>query len=286
MTRLRSQRYLGIDLSGAKNNKTSVAVIEFFPEAKKIFLLDIQDRMGQKKSDDSDIELINFIKEEKNKLKKVGINAPLQYPLCVHCPRKKCPLPKKCTVPPVKWGIQKMNALSKKKNIHEDTPKIKSFTPYTQRAVEIWLRYEVFPKINKNFQFEIDETLGGNKGPLTARAHFLQKHLGSIETVEVLPKLTLAILVQNLSLNQRYFKRYRDLEEGTLARRKLLDELLEWSEIFVYEKDIKKLCEQLSSFDAFLAAYTALLSDLNETVTHPKNYPLDGGWIEYPKIIK
>ena len=40
------ERFLGLELAGAKNNKTALSILEYYPREQKIFLLDIRDRIS------------------------------------------------------------------------------------------------------------------------------------------------------------------------------------------------------------------------------------------------
>jgi hypothetical protein len=269
-----TRRYFGLELAGAKNQKTSLAVLEFYPKEKKIFLLDIFDRITQREDQTTDEALLEVIHEMDEDLAKIAVNVPLELPPCICCTRKDCASPSQCLHPSVKW----VNANFKK------SPKSKEFTPYTQRPIEIWIRHEVFPQLPKTSLFEIDETLGGNKAPLTARMHFLKKHLSGIALVEVWPKLSVAILAHQMGIPKRVVSTYRQLENGIQSREEILTRLAKEREIFIYEADMRKLSQSLACFDAFICAFTALLSDQNECVKAPTGFPINSGWIEYPEL--
>ncbi len=273
------KRYLGLELSGAKNSKTSLSVLEYFPKEKKVFLLDVHLGIGADELHDSDQVLIETLQDhaEGSSDVKIGVNVPLSLPPCIGCTRKSCPLPKNCTVPEVKW----MRLFSER-----HSPKAKNFTPYTQRPIELWLKQEVLAKIPEKLRFELDETLGGNKAPLSARMHFLQHHLQKFSFHEVLPKLTVALLMLKLKLNARTIRNYRQLEDGAYARQIILERMAEHLDIFIYDRDIKKLTHHLGAFDSFLCAYTVLLYDLNECAPASKHFPASSGWIHYPNELK
>jgi len=131
--------------------------------------------------------------------------------------------------------------------------------------------------------FEIDEALGGNKAPLAARMHYLRRHLGSFDLLEAWPKLTVAVLGGQLGLSRRTLSSYRHLEQGIHARGEILECLTERHGIFIYERDMKKLSQSLASFDAFICAYTALLSSVGQCAKPPKGFPVASGWVQYPK---
>lgn len=284
-----SKRYLGLELAGAKNQKTSLAVLEYYPKEGKTFLLDIHEKISGKGYEQShghshtainpDEALLQLIHEFSSGVTRMGVNVPLELPPCLFCTKRGCKPGGKCSSPPVKW----MRDITRKA---ARNPQLKAldFTPYTQRPIELWIRYQVLPKLYPHERFEIDETLGGNKAPLTARMTFLKRHLGSLHLSEVWPKLTIGTIAESLGLNKRTISSYRKLEEGVHAREEILETLTEKKNIFIYEKDIRRIAASLSCFDAFLCAYTALLSDLNATQAPPHGFPLSTGWVEYPII--
>ncbi len=272
-----SKRYLGLELSGAKNYKTVLAALEFYPKERKIFLLDIYEKIAPREPDESaDDALLDLIQELKDGVARIGVNVPLQLPPCIECNK-----PGDCKTPPVRWMKEatKKAARLKDKNIRP-----LPFTPYTQRPIELWVRYNVMPKLPESSRFEIDETLGGNRAPLAARMVFLKRQLKAFDLVEVWPKLTVAILAQEFGLNRKVIAGYRHLEQGIHAREVILDALAENHGIFIYERDIRKLAHNLGSFDAFICAYTALLSDTQRTVRAPAGFPVSSGWVQYPEL--
>lgn len=279
-----SKRYLGLELAGAKNQKTSLAVLEYYPKEGKTFLLDIHEKMNSKGSPHaqvahSDEILLSVIHEFSSGVTKMGVNVPLELPPCIFCTKKSCKPGGRCSSAAVKW----MRDITRKA-ARNPLLKALDFTPYTQRPVELWIRYQVLPKLSPHERFEIDETLGGNKAPLTARMAFLKRHLGALTLTEVWPKLTIGALSHTMGLNKRTITSYRKLEEGVHAREEILETLTEKKNIFIYERDIRRIAASLSCFDAFLCAYTALLSDLNATQAPPHGFPLASGWVEYPHL--
>jgi len=273
-----SQRYLGLELSGAKNNKTSLAVLEYYPSEQKAFLLDIFDRVSVHEDQSSDEALLELI-EEFGKIACMGVNVPLQLPPCIQCTRQICKKAGKCLDPSVKW----MRETNRKLARGPERKSVREFTPYTQRPVELWMRYQVLPKLPPSHRFEIDETLGGNRAPLTARMHFLQRQLGKTALVEVWPKLSVALLGLGLGISRRTISSYRHLETGTHAREEILETLIEKKGVFVYERDLRKLSSSLVCFDAFICAYTALLSATQKCAKPPAGFPVGSGWVQYPK---
>jgi hypothetical protein len=273
-------RYLGLELSGAKNQKTAVAALEYYPRERKVFLLDIFERIAGRTSakstqtgDEALLEVLGELTEEHEPgTVHLGVNVPLSLPPCAECTRKTCPMPRNCTVPAVKW----MRSLTRRHAKGLD------FTPYTQRPAELWIRHHVMERLPESHRFEIDEALGGNKAPLTMRMHFLMRHLPNLHVIEAWPKLTIACLAEELGLSKRVVSGYRNLEEGVHSREEILEALAEKRGIFIYERDMTKLSTNLASFDAFLCALTALLSDTESCEKVPAGFPENAGWVHYP----
>jgi hypothetical protein len=280
MSAPQSKKYLGLELAGAKNQKTAIAALEYYPKGNKTFLVEIYDRFPS--GDQALLQLLDELKPSTPRSGRMGVNVPLELPPCVSCTRKTCPTAQHCNVESVKW----MRELTTQAEHELKNSKIRvhEFTPYTQRPVELWIRYEVLPKLPPSHRFEIDEALGGNKAPLTARMNFLKRHLKDIRLSEVWPKLSIAILAQQMGISKRTIARYRHLEDGVHAREEILETMSETYRIFFYERDVQKLAHSLAAFDAFVCAYTALLSDLNHCAEVPDGFPLASGWVDYPAL--
>lgn len=314
-----TRRYLGLELAGAKNQKTALAALEFYPKEKKIFLLDIYDKITGHRAagepahphgthhpahaahtsgplshsgpyglttagDEALVELLHELTDDVDpRSVKMGVNVPMQLPPCIACSRKSCQKPTACTVASVKWMREANRKAEKLAKTDARLPRVTEFTTYTQRPVELWVRYHVMSKLPESHRFEIDESLGGNKAPLAARMHFLQRHLEELAMVEVWPKLTIALLALALDLPKRTIQTYRRLEEGVHAREQILETLAERQDVFIYERDVRKLSHSLPAFDAFVCAYTAYLADTQQCAKAPSGFPAASGWVHYPQ---
>ena len=274
------RRYLGLELSGAKNQKTAIAVLEYYPKEKKVFLLDLYDRIHEE-GKTSDEALLNLLEELRESVVKMGVNVSLDLPPCIECTRKACLTPAGCLLPAVKW----MRDLTKKAARNPElAKKVREFTPYTQRPIELWIRYQVLPKLPEAFRFEVDETLGGNRAPLNARMHYLMKHLKAYGLFEVWPKLTIAVLAVELGWTRRMVLNYRNLEEGAQMREKMLESLARHRGIFIYDRDVRKLSNSLAGFDSFISAYTAMLADNSGCEEAPHSFPAGQHWLQFPHL--
>jgi len=261
------RRYLGIELHGAKNDKTAIAAIEYYPKEQKIFLLDLYDRVPPRPGQTRDDALMELLSELNVNIARTGVHAPLQIPTCFGCKIKECNV--RCKHPAVKW-------------VHDHFPNIE-FTGYTQRPVEAYIREELLEHFRPETRFDFDETLGGSRAALTARMGFLKPRLKSFSLIEVWPKLTFAILTEKFKIPKRLSTQYRKLEAGAGARYEILEILTQHGQVFIYDRDLQKISENLNCFDAFLCAFTAYLDDLGFCKKPPKGFPKETGWVSYPQ---
>lgn len=271
---LQPKRFLGLALSGPRTSKTSLASIEFYPREKKVFLLDLHEKIEPEANESADECLLRMINEAHTDGAILGINIPLELPPCISCTRKSCPMPERCTVSEVKWMREYLRKLKRRDEI----------IPYTTRPVEIYLRHSVISHLPKSLQFEIDEALGSNRAPLLARYRFLERHLRAVSTVETHPKLSLVSLAIRHGLDRKTVENYRDLELGIHAREQIIEFFVKDIGVFIYERDARTFAQSLPAFDAFLCAYTALLYDLGFCEDRPRGYPRSASWIAYPKM--
>ncbi len=271
------RRYLGLDLSGAKNPKTALSALEYYPRERKIFLLDVYDRVLQLEDQTTDEALIELIRELTTPSTRLGVNVPMSLPPCFQC---KCKKPLECSSPAVKWVkklTRRLGKVSSSRGI-----RVLPFTPYTQRPIEAFVRYSILPRLAEPLRFEIDETLGGNRAPLTARMRFLLPGLQDLHPVEVWPKLSVVLFAEELGLSRRVLQSYRQLESGIDARTEILERICQTQGVFIYDRDLKKLATSLAAFDSFVCAYTAWLSDMGLCQKEPAGFPAKSGWIAVP----
>jgi hypothetical protein len=276
-----SRRFLGLELSGAKSERTAVAALEFYPKEKKIFLLEVFDRIGAGSDSSGDEALLEVLHELRSGVAAMGVNVPLTLPPCLACKSRSCTAPGKCSNPASRW--MRSYARRATRGQSKKAVKARQITPYTQRPVELWMRHHVLPNLPEPSQFEIDEAMGGTKAPLTARMNFLQRCLGDLKLKEVWPKLTIATLAPALHLSRRTLASYRHLEQGAHCRAEILDALAHHHGVFIYERDQRKLASSLAAFDAFFCAYTALISDNGQCHKPPTGFPVASGWVEWPR---
>jgi hypothetical protein len=304
---LETRRYLGLELAGAKNQKTALAALEFYPKERKIFLLDIFDRISQPdgheargkagartkgvfalttSGDEALLELIEELTEGAPRDSvSLAVNVPLQLPPAITaCARKGCgSKPSVEAQRAARWMYDAHRKAERQQSHIERVPRVTEYTTYTQRPVELWVRYQVLSRLPESHRFEVDETLGGNKAPLTARMNFIRRHLGDLRVLEAWPKLTVACLAEALELPRRTLEDYRQLDKGLHAREEILEKLTDKQDVFIYERDVRKLAASLAAFDAFVCAYTAYLADTHRCAKIPTGFPVSSGWVHYPQ---
>lgn len=269
-----AKRFLGLALSGPRTTKTALASIEFYPREKKVFLLDLHEKIEPEAGESADECLLRMLAEGSSHETVLAVNVPLETPPCIECTRKTCPMPEKCSVGEVKWMREYLKKQKRKEEV----------IPYTTRPVELFLRHSIVSSLPRGLQFEIDEALGANRAPLLARYRFLSRHLKNTKTIEVHPKLSLIALAIRHGLDRKMVENYRDLERGISAREQIIEFFVKDLGVFIYERDARTFAQSLPAFDAFLCAYTALLSDLGTCEERPKGFPKDSSWIAYPQM--
>jgi hypothetical protein len=161
---LRMVRFAGVSLGGGKTDKTAVAVIDYFPDQKRVFLRTLKDKLSGKDGATADEALYVLLTKEESDLSLIAFDVPLQLPKCFRC-ELRCPGVEKCVQPEVKWmrNVHKGRAKEKRPN--------KMFTPYTERAAEIFIAHKL------EEAFHPPHAMGSNAAPLTARARFLPRRI-------------------------------------------------------------------------------------------------------------
>lgn len=261
-------RFIGISLAGGKSDKACVAVLEYYPENKKIFLSRLFEKIKSDEKISGDLKIHELIEQNLETTKFVAFDTPWSLPNCITCVQK-CPGYESCHEPHIEWMWHHQDDRLKKKR-----PK-KLFTPYTQRCIEMHFQTEL------EEAFNLHHALGANSAPLLARAAFIQKRL-SADCIEVYPKLTLWRLGKILDVKTSHLRDHRAAFGGDEARAQFLKSLNENNIAFVYHQDMKQMVENNHAFEAFLCGFTAFLKFLDLTEKRPKGFPAKENWIEFP----
>jgi len=259
-----------VSIGGGKSDHTSLVVLDYYASQGKLFLTHIYDSIKPHEEISSDQYLLEIIKEHRENVKFLAVDAPLALPFCVDCKCKAQNI-QDCRQKEVVWMWKVFRKLKRKK------PKAKLFTPYTTRACEIFLTAEF-----DEAEFHPIEALGSNTAPLTARIQFLRKRLKGLKVIEVQPKVTVWRVGRRFKIAQSHLKHYKHSMGGDESRHAILQGLVKHDVTFIYQADFNKLVENINSFDAFMAGLTGFLKFLGQTEKPPKDFPNQTGWIEIP----
>ena len=261
-------RALGLELSGAKNDRTALVSLDFYPKTKRLILSDLESKItgvDEISADETLVELISAQVESAPHFSGIGVHGPTSLP--PYLETKDARFPQKSSHPQVRW----MNETWKKLR-----PRPRPFVPYLQRPAEIWLRYFTPEK------FQMPDALGSNSAPLAARLHFLSQHLPE-PVCEVFPKATLSRVISSLGLAKSIVRDHADLERGISTREQFFTQLVKKiPQIFIYEKDLDFMILNINAFYAFLAALTQHLLFRRQCESPPKSFPKSATWVYLP----
>ncbi len=276
-------RFAGVALGGGKTERTAVAVLEYYPESKRVFLRALRDRVKTEPSISSDETLFHLLTVEEVGLETIAFDAPLQLPKCIRCDLI-CPGFEACRLPEIRWLWDEHEARGKKKRPN------KVFTPYTERCAEVAIANHL------EEPFHPPHALGANAAPLAARAHFLARRITrkrvlnparpdstDPQLIEVYPKLSVWRIGRDLKVPKSHLRFHRHAVDSDESRLFFLKQLMEREIAFIYQQDLKTLIDSPQAFDAFIAALTAFLKYRGQTVPRPDGFPKDEIWIEFPE---
>jgi hypothetical protein len=266
-------RFAGVALGGGKTDKTAVAILDFFPDQNRVFLRSLRDRVAGKHASKpgeeitADEALLSVLNEEEQDLAIIAFDVPLTLPVSIGGSKS-----------------EEEKVLAWMRKTHERRAKEKRpnkmFTPYTERAAEIYISNEL------EEPFHPPHALGSNAAPLTARAQYLKKRLKQT-LIETYPKLTLWRIGQDLQMPKSHLRFHRHSVDSDEARHFILKTLIEKEIAFIYQQDMKTMVENNIPFEAFLCAITAFLHYRGQTEKPPRDFPRTEAWIEFPvRLIK
>ncbi|MBC7464630.1 MAG: DUF429 domain-containing protein [Bdellovibrio sp.] len=264
-------RFLGVSLAGGKSDKACVALIEYYPKNQKIFLSRLYEKIKSEERISADLKIHELIEQNKDTLEYVAFDVPWRLPSCITC-QLPCPGYEVCKEPHITWMWSHFETKNKKKK-----PK-KIFTPYTQRATEMYMATEL------EETFMLHNALGSNTAPLLARANFITKRMPpQLKCIEVYPKLTLWRIGRTLDVMKSHLRHHRAAFGGDESRRLFLHAMSERNLTFIYHQDMKQMIENSHAFDAFMCALTGFLKYKGLTEKKPVDFPPYEDWIEFPK---
>ncbi len=256
-------RSLGLELAGAKSDRTALAILDYYPKSQRLILVDVNSSLHETDEENGDEVLIAALNKaaecKKGRLTGISISAPM-------------------SLPPFFLGAQGVGESKWLKRIwtHLKTPKPKPFLNYLQRPAEVYLKY-LSPE-----NFEIPEALGSNMAPLTARVQFLEKNLPQT-AIETYPKGVVRRICSNLGLAKNLARYYTDFDKGLPYREDFILQMLHnLPQIFMYDRDMEKITFQLNHFHAFFAAFNQHLYYAKQTEKPPQDFPKKAAWIHIP----
>jgi hypothetical protein len=264
-----SERFLGLSLAGGKTDKACLALIDYYPAQKKVFLSQLYHSIHSDDSISADSKITELILGLKNKIKFLAVDHPWRLPQCLRC-QLSCPGYEACQEPHVKWF---WTEFKKQRKVNKAA---KIFTPYTQRCVETLISSQLETK------FEISHALGANAAPLLARAQFLHRRTDKVNWIEVFPSLSVWRIGKHLKMKKSDLKSYRKSAVGESCRGQILENLQKHDVVFLYKEDVQIMIHSVHAFDAFICAYTAFLKNSSQTEKVPPNFPSGEDWIEFP----
>ncbi|MEK2687906.1 DUF429 domain-containing protein [Bdellovibrio sp. GT3] len=260
-------RFIGISLGGGKTDKACVAVIEYFPKHRKVFLSRLVEKIKSDEVHSADFKIHEIIDQYRGEIESIAFDVPFRFPVCLR--ENCCGGIEDCPKPHIKWMWDYTRKLHKKKK-----PR-KLFTPYTQRCVEMYLSSEL------EEPFIMQHALGANCAPLLARAMYLRRRL-KFDCLEVFPKLSLWRIGRSLHVMKSHLLFHKHAIGGDESRRAILHALSTHNIAFVYDQDVKLMIENNHAFEAFICALTGFLSFKGLTEPRPANFPEEEDWVEFP----
>jgi hypothetical protein len=269
--RAASKSFLGLSLSGGKTDKASLALIEYFPQQKKVFLSRLVHSIKAEESRSADAKIIDLLQGLEGSVESVAVDNAWNPPFCFTQCEAHCGGLEVCSKPHILWLRQHFLKMKKKKKT------TKLFTPYTQRCIENF----VLTELEESFQ--MPHAMGANSAPLLARARYLKKR-SEKPWFEVFPPLSVWRMGRHLNIKKSDLRSYRKSAVGEACRRQILTSLQEHDVVFLYKDDVNSMIHSVHAFDAFICAYTLFLKFTQQTETRPDNFPAEEDWIEFPKL--
>lgn len=262
-----AHRFIGVSLGGGKTDKACVAIVEYYPKHKKVFLSRLVEKIKSDEVHSADFKIHEIISQYQE-IDSIAFDVPFRLPHCLNC-TIGCQGIETCPEPHVQWMWNYTRKLHKKKK-----PR-KLFTPYTQRCVELYLATEL------EEPFILQHAMGANCAPLLARAMYIKRRL-TVPCIEVFPKLSLWRIGRSLNVMKSHLLFHKHAIGGDESRKAILHALSTHNVAFVYEQDVKLMIENNHAFEAFICAFTGFLKFKGLTEPRPSGFPTMEDWIDFP----
>jgi hypothetical protein len=262
-------RFIGISLSGGKSDKACVSFVDKYKDTERLILSTLIERVRTEEFISADLKLHEMLVQNKHLLHSVAVDAPLSLPYCLNC-RLKCPGYEVCEVESIRWMRERKMLQQESKH----RPR-KMFTPYTQRAADLFLSSVECGSL------DTQDALGANLAPVTARALFMARRL-KVRWLEVSTRHAVWRLGLELRMPKTKLMSWRSSVGGEDTRRLFLTQLQEKTGIFIYHQDVRSLVENHHAFEALVCAVVAFLESVKKTEHPPGDYPKGEHWVHIP----
>ena len=83
-------RFIGVSLGGGKTDKACVAIVEYFPKHRKVFLSRLVEKIKSDEVHSADFKIHEIIEQYHNAIDSIAFDVPFRLPYCLSC-AENCP---------------------------------------------------------------------------------------------------------------------------------------------------------------------------------------------------
>lgn len=267
-TREIGYRTYGLELTGPRVPRSTVAVLDYYPKSKRLILTDLV--APGIETEDLDQALIAYFDAhlgERALIKKsrIATNAPLGFPPFL---AKKMGTSRNTYNEEVEWMESTWTKLK---------PQPRRFLDYVHRPVEIYLRH-LCPE-----RFAFADAIGSNQALLTSRILKLKENIKS-KMHECSPRASFYRICKSLRARTFILKSYSSLSDGLEARKDFMQLLQKrMPELFIFEESMENLILHLHAFHAFTMALSLHIDNMGYCERPPPHFPKKSGWMILPR---
>jgi hypothetical protein len=261
-------RSYGLELTGPRVPRSTIAVLDYYPKSKRLILSDLA-APSDTENDDLDRAILDYFKtqcEDKKILSRsrLATNAPLSFP----------PLMTK------KLGSRmgyKEEVAWMEETWQKLRPRPRKFLDYVHRPVEIYLRH-LCPE-----RFAFADAIGSNQALLSARVLKLKEEI-PMKMLECSSRAAFQRICRTLRSRAFIIKGYSSLTDGLEARKDFMQLLQKrLPELFIFDESMEQLILHLHAFNAFIMALTLHLDMRGYCERPPANFPKKSQWLLLPR---
>ncbi|MCP4447921.1 MAG: DUF429 domain-containing protein [Myxococcales bacterium] len=290
------QRFIGIDLGGARGKTTALAVLvrQGAEASVAAVLMRGPEHSANSSQPWTDETLLHFLAEQPHSETAIAINAPLTQPACTRCALTACPGDVDCNDVATRWlreagqelqaqhvmaDPNRIVALHQGAGFHQVAAPPAAATqrlpPYTHRCTEVELHYGrgILPR----------EQIGQSSWAITSRANHLRRRLATMgyalndSLIEVSPRCTIHAL-----FGAHAAQGYKRDADPWRTRASIIEGMESLCFATTSGMSREDVLRNDNCFDALVSAYTGFLRSRDEW-TMPEGEPFDlDGWIWAP----